>query len=219
MRAASIPIGSGAPGAQLFGRRSFLLEPTIIPENPTGPAMASSRLLDDGDEQRRDAYGMDEARGFAGAVPLGTNGPNKHLMVEVIYTQSLKNVSRGRGHHALSPASNGSTQRRQAGKKPEPTMSRNAGDHTTLYRIVAGIEKAIPDVANKARKAAEAQIRGEPDAEFRRFSQRLPWRSSGRWRRRRDDDANAAPWHKKYTISQARPSGPRVIRQESPFSV
>ncbi len=62
-------------------------------------------------------------------------------MIEVIYTQTLKNVSRGEaitlvtGVERVDAAPTGR-------KKPEPTMSR-AGDHTTLCRIVAGIEKAI----------------------------------------------------------------------------
>jgi hypothetical protein len=142
----------------------FLLEPTIIPENLAGLAMASSRLLDDGDEQ---AGMFTPTKRGRGRRSRSVNGSNKHLMVEVIYTQSLKNVSRGEaitlvtGVERIDATPTGR-------KKPEPTMSR-AGDHTTLYRIVAGIEKAIPVVANKARKAAEAQLRGEPDADFDAF--------------------------------------------------
>ena len=142
----------------------FLLEPTIIPENLAGLAMASSRLLDDGDEQAGMFTPTKRGRGRSRSV----NGSNKHLMVEVIYTQSLKNVSRGEaitlvtGVERIDATPTGR-------KKPEPTMSRAGDQNTTLYRIVAGIEKAIPVVANKARKAAEAQLRGEPDADFDAF--------------------------------------------------
>jgi hypothetical protein len=142
----------------------FLLEPTIIPENLAGLAMASSRLLDDGDEQ---AGMFTPTKRGRGRRSRSVNGSNKHLMVEVIYTQSLKNVSRGEAITLVTGVERIDTTP-TGRKKPEPTILR-AGDHTTLYRIVSGIEKAIPVVANMARKAAKAQLDGEPDADFDAF--------------------------------------------------
>ena len=142
----------------------FLLEPTIIPENLAGLAMASSRLLDDGNEQ---AGMFTPTKRGRGRTSRSVNGSNKHLMVEVIYTQLLKNVSRGEAITLVTGVERIDTTP-TGRKKPEPTILR-AGDHTTLHRIVAGIEKAIPVVANTARKAAKAQLDGEPDADFDAF--------------------------------------------------
>jgi hypothetical protein len=51
---------------------------------------------------------------------------------------------------------------------PEPTMPRY-GDHNALRRVVTDLEKAMPDVAVLARMAAEARLRGQPDAGFDAF--------------------------------------------------
>ena len=42
-------------------------------------------------------------------------------------------------------------------------------DHTTLCRSITALEKELPKVANDARKAAEARLRGAPDVGFDAF--------------------------------------------------
>jgi hypothetical protein len=145
----------------------FLLEPVIIPETLAGLTMESSRLLDEGHEFPGMFTPPKRGRGRPGR---SVNGSDKHLMIEVIYTQTLKNVSRDEAVTLVT-----GKERMDAAliarKRPEPTMPRDE-DQATLRRIVGELEKAWPPTASKARIAAEAQLRGEPVADFDAFRKR-----------------------------------------------
>ena len=101
-------------------------------------------------------------------------------MIEVIYTQTLKNVSRD---EAITLVYGVERSGRSADRLGQGPSRRCRGTATTmrLCRIVADLEKAWPGIANTARMAAEAQLRGEPDAGFDAFRKAIS-RSSGRWR-------------------------------------
>ena len=142
----------------------FLLAPVAYPENLAGLVMKSSRRLDEGNARA----------GMFTPVKLGRGRPdhyrnddNERLMIEVIYTQTLKNVSRDEAVTLATGAQRADTAP-TGSQLPAPTMFRR-GDHKTLCRIVADLEKAKPDVADRARIAAEAHLRHKPDAGFDAF--------------------------------------------------
>ena len=105
-----------------------LLEPAIIPENLAGLAVASSRLLDEGDEH---AGMFTPVKLGRGRRARSVNGSNKHLMIEVIYTQTLKSVSRSEAVTIV-------TGRQERGRgpidrrRPKPTMPRARGSHDAV---------------------------------------------------------------------------------------
>jgi hypothetical protein len=144
----------------------FLLEPVIIPPTQAGLAMASSRLLDEGEQRAGMFTPPKRGRGRRGR---SVNGSNKHLMIEVVYTQTLKNTSRGEAVTIVTGVRRADATS-TAPQIPKPTM-RRYGDHSALQRVVAYLEKAWPLTATMARKAAEAQLRGEPDFGFDAFRQ------------------------------------------------
>jgi hypothetical protein len=142
----------------------FLLEPVIIPPTQAGLVTASSRLLDEGEKRAGMFTPVKRGRGRR---DHSVNSSNKHLMIEVIYTQTLKNVSRGEAVTVVTGKEREDV-RPTNRQLPESTIPRN-GDHRMLRRIVDDLEKALPDVANDARKAAETHLRGKPDASFDTF--------------------------------------------------
>jgi hypothetical protein len=160
----------------------FLLEPVIVPETLAGLTMQSSRLVDDGDAGPGIFTPPKRGRGRPGR---SVNGSDKHLMIEVIYTQTLKNVSRDEAITLVTGKERLGEARRDR-QRPEPTMPRNT-DHNALWRVVADLEKAWPVAANKARMSAEAQLRGEPVAGFDAFRKRYlaVERTLAAWRGRR----------------------------------
>lgn len=142
----------------------FTLAPVVAPDNLTGLVMKSSRRLDEGNARAGMFTPVKRGRGRPDHY---RNDDNERLMIEVVYTQTLKNVSRDEavtlatGAQRADAAPTGS-------QLPKPTILRR-GDHKTLCRIVADLEKAKPGVADRARIAAEAHLRHKPDAGFDAF--------------------------------------------------
>jgi hypothetical protein len=142
----------------------FTLAPVVVPANLTGLVSKSIERLDEGNTRAGMFMPVKLSRGRPGH---GVNDANERLMVEAVYTQTLKNVSRSEAVTIVTGVERSDaapTNRRP----PEPTMPRS-NDHKTLCRIVADLEAALPKVANDARLAAEAQLRDEPAADFDAF--------------------------------------------------
>ena len=142
----------------------FTLSPVVIPDNLTGLVLKSSRRLDEGNAR---AGMFTPAKLGRGRPRHYTNDDNERLMIEVVYTQTLKNVSRDEAVTVVTGVERADAAPADR-QLPEPTMPRGL-DHKTLCRIVADLEKALPDVASRARMVAEAQLRGETDAGFDAF--------------------------------------------------
>ena len=160
----------------------FLLEPVIIPGTLAGLTMQSSRLVDEGDA---DPGIFTPPKRGRGRPKRSTLGVDKHLMIEVIYTQTLKEVSRDEAITLVTGVERADADPKDR-KRPEPTMPRQ-GDHNALWRVVADLEKAWPSTANTARMSADAQLRGEPVAGFDAFRKRYLAieRALATWRGRR----------------------------------
>ena len=106
----------------------FLLEPAIIPNNLAGLTMRSTRLLDEGDQ----CAGMfTPAKRGRGRPGRSASDWDTYLMIEVVYTETLKNCSRdeavtiatgvsreGAARHELPEAADAS-QRRPQGVVPD----------------------------------------------------------------------------------------------------
>jgi hypothetical protein len=139
----------------------FLLEPVIIPPTQAGLVTASSRLLDEGEKR---AGMFTPVRRGRGRRSRSVNGSNKHLMIEVIYTQTLKNVSRSEAVTIVTGVRSDAS--RADSHLTEPTLPRR-GDHRALRRIVDDLERALPSTAHDARMAAEVRLRNSQGAEAR----------------------------------------------------
>ena len=108
----------------------FTLEPVIAPDNLAGLVMKSSRLLDEGDARAGMFTPVKRGRGRPGH---SVNDDNERLMIEVVYTQTLKNVSRDEAVTLVYAARSGRTQRRQVHNCP----SRRCCGAATTKRFAA----------------------------------------------------------------------------------
>jgi hypothetical protein len=142
----------------------FLLAPVGVPDNLAGLVIKSGRRLDEGSERAGMFTPAKRSRGRPGR---SANDADERLMIEVAYTRTFKNVSLDEAVTLATGVrrADAATTRHQL---PEAAMPRH-GDHRALRRVVTELMKAKPDVADRARMAAEARLRGEPNQDFEAF--------------------------------------------------
>ena len=140
-----------------------LLRPVAYPENLAGLIEESTKRLDDG----LLAGMFTPAKRSPGRPGRSASDWDKHFMIEVVYTETIKNTSRD---EAITLASG--VEREDAApigrKRPKATMPRSA-QHSQLRRMVADFEKALPKFANGTRKAAQDELRNKPEGDFVAF--------------------------------------------------
>ena len=108
----------------------FTLAPVVAPDNLTGLVMKSSRRLDEGNARAGMFTPVKRGRGRPGHYG---NDDNERLMIEVVYTQTLKNVSRDEAVTLVTRRAAARTQRRQVRNCP----SRRCCGAATTRRFAA----------------------------------------------------------------------------------